>query len=204
MALANYTDLLAAVAKWMDRTDLTATIPDFVTLAEARLARDMRLRNQVVNTALATVANQNYVTLPADWLEIENITVSSVSPPGVMSVITPEVMDTLFPSGYRTGQPYRYAPLAQKLLLGPTPDAVYTISVDYYQRLGLAASTTNWLMTYYPTVYISACLVEGFSFLQDTDRLALWQSRYKEETTALQDADDASVRSGSSMRVRAL
>jgi len=44
MSLANYTDLLASVATWLNRTDLTSVIPDFVTLAEERIARDLAER----------------------------------------------------------------------------------------------------------------------------------------------------------------
>ena len=44
MALANYADLTASVANWLNRTDLTAIIPDFVAMAESDISRDLRLR----------------------------------------------------------------------------------------------------------------------------------------------------------------
>ena len=37
MALANYSDLQSAVAGWLNRTDLTSQIPDFIALAESKL-----------------------------------------------------------------------------------------------------------------------------------------------------------------------
>lgn len=44
MALdGTYSGLLASIAAWLDREDLTAMIPDFVTLAEARLNDRLRL-----------------------------------------------------------------------------------------------------------------------------------------------------------------
>jgi hypothetical protein len=42
MALANYADLLTSVAGWLNRTDLTATIPDFIRLAETEFNRSLR------------------------------------------------------------------------------------------------------------------------------------------------------------------
>jgi hypothetical protein len=39
MAINNYTELVAAIAEWLARDDLTARIPDFVTLAEAKINR---------------------------------------------------------------------------------------------------------------------------------------------------------------------
>ena len=35
MALVNYSDLKTSIADWLNRSDLTATIPDFITLAES-------------------------------------------------------------------------------------------------------------------------------------------------------------------------
>ena len=40
MAITNYSELKSAIADWLDRTDLTDQIPDFITLAEARHKRD--------------------------------------------------------------------------------------------------------------------------------------------------------------------
>ena len=79
MALATYSDLLAAVATWMDRTDLTTIIPDFVVLTEARIARDLRIRKQVSNTSISTVANTQYIAIPSDFLELENLSIPAAA-----------------------------------------------------------------------------------------------------------------------------
>ena len=39
MALDNYANLKDAVADWLDRSDLDSRIPDFISLAEARVNR---------------------------------------------------------------------------------------------------------------------------------------------------------------------
>lgn len=205
MALANYNDLLAAVASWMDRTDLTSVIPDFITVAESRIARDLRIRKQISTTALTTTAGSQSVTLPTDFLELENITLTSTSPPATLSVITPEILDRKYPKNYQTGQPMVYALLGDYLKLGPTPDAEYTVSIDYYARFSALSSTsTNWLMTNHPMVYLAGALCEGWLYLQDAEKLAIWDQRYRSEVSQLQDADDDSLRSGSAMRVRTL
>lgn len=205
MALATYTDMLASVAGWMNRTDLTAMIPDFVALAETRIARDLRLRRQVANAAILTVANTQSVTLPSDFLEIENIGLSSTSPQAPLSFVTPEIMDRRYPAGYNSGQPVVYTTLGDTIQLGPTPDSVYTVSLDYYQRLAaLTVTPTNWLLTNYPMVYLSAALVEGSLYLHDTDKVALWDARYRAEVKSLQETDDIALHGGSVMRVRVM
>ena len=204
MALSTYTDLQTSIANWLVRSDLTAVIPDFITLAEERIARDLRLRKQVTNTTLSTVAGTQTVTLPADFLEIENIGISSTTPQAALSVVTPEIMDRRYPAGYATGQPVVYSLLGDTIQFGPTPDAVYTISLDYYQRLNIAVSTTNWLLTNHPGVYLNACLVEANAYLLDADRAQAYDARYRAAVDALQTTDDSALRSGSAMRVRAL
>ena len=201
MALANYTDLLASLAAWSNRTDITALLPDFVALAEARIARDLRIRRQVTAASLATVANVQAVALPTDWLETENVTLVS-SPPNTLSVITPELMDAKFPAGYQTGRPVVYCIVGTNMQLGPTPDGVYTVTLDYYARFAaLSVTPTNWLLTNHPGIYLSGAMAELNLYLAD-DRVALWDQKYRAEVAALQAADDQSLRSGSAMRVR--
>lgn len=206
MALATYTDLLASVAAWLNRSDLTAVIPDFVSLAEGRIARDLRLRKQVINTTLTTLAGTQSVTLPSDFLEAENLAITSTSPAGALSVVTPEYLDRKFPpSANYTGQPLVYTVVGDDMRFGPTPDAVYTISLDYYQRFSALASTsTNWLLTNHPAVYLNACLVEGSAYLMDADKAQAYESRYQAAISDVQFRDDAALRSGSAMRVRSL
>lgn len=208
MALGSYTDLKNAIQTWTRRTDtndpMYAAIPDFVTLAEARIARDLRIRKQVTNTTLETVAGSQSVTLPVDFLEIENITNNSTNPPRQLHVVTPEIMDEKYPLNYFTGEPVVYALLGNVIQLGPTPDAVYNIGLDYYQRLDLAASGTNWLMTYHPNVYLSAALHEAFTFIKDDDAAAKWLTKYMGDVARLNQVDDDSLRTGSTMRVRTL
>lgn len=204
MALSTYTDLQASVAAWLNRTDLTAVIPDFVTLAEERIARDLRARRQVVNTTLTTVAGVQSVTLPTDFLEAENIGISSTTPPAALSVVTPEIMDRKYPAGYQTGQPVIYCFLGNAIQFGPTPDAAYTISLAYYQRLSLAVTATNWLLTNHPGIYLNACLVEGSAYMMDMEKAQAYDARYRSAVDDLQNSDDRSVRSGSAMRVRSL
>lgn len=205
MAIATYSDLQTSVANWLKRSDLTSIIPDFITLAEARIARDLRLRRQVTNTTLTTAAGTQTVTLPSDFLEMENITLTNTTPPAALSVVTPEIMDRKFPSGYANGQPVVYTIVGDAIQLGPTPDAVYTVSLDYYQRFAALSTTpTNWLLTNHPGVYLFGALAEGAPYLMEDERTPLWDTKYRAEVAALQQADDAALRSGSAMRVRTL
>lgn len=205
MALANYSDLLTALGNWSKRTDLTAVYPDFVALAEARMSKDLRVRSQVVTATLTTVSGTQTVALPSDFLEAENLTITSTTPQGALSVVTPEYMDRKYPAGYGNGQPVVYCTIGANLLLGPTPDSAYSISLVYYSKVpSLQSNSTNWLMTNHPGAYLAACMAEVCSYTFDDERIAGWNERYQAEITAIRKADDDAIRSGSAMRVRAI
>ena len=58
MALDTYANLLITIADWLNKTSLTAQIPDFVTLAEARLRRE--LKDWLRSTLLVTNVTADY------------------------------------------------------------------------------------------------------------------------------------------------
>ena len=48
MALGNYTELQASIADFLNRSDLTLVIPDFITMAEADMNRTLRIKDMSV------------------------------------------------------------------------------------------------------------------------------------------------------------
>lgn len=206
MALdGTYLGLKGAIASWLKRSDLTSSIPDLVDLAEARIARDLRLRAQVTFTTLTTVAGTEYVSLPTDFLEIENISLDgSVERP--LTYETPEQLDARFPLGSGQSKPAVYTIIGDRLYLGPCPDSAYTVKFTYYARFTAlsADADTNWLLTKHPSIYLFAALAEAAPFLMNDERTAMWEAKYQADKSALEVADDQSLRSGSALRVRAV
>jgi len=206
MALdGTYAGLLASVPQWLDRTDFGAIVPDLVTLAEARIARDMRLRNQITTTVTNTTAGTATIALPTGWLEFENLSLNT-TPGRSLSYETPEQLEQRFPSGYGSARPAAYTIIGLNLVLAPTPDDAYPVELVYYKKFDpLVSAGTNWLMTNYPSIYLNACLAEAAAFLdQDDARIARWEAKYRAEVKSLASADDTSIRSGSALRVRAI
>jgi hypothetical protein len=202
MALANYADLLASVANWAHRTDLTAILPDCVALAEARIQRDILLRTQTVTSTLTTTAGVQSVALPADWLEFENVSVAT-TPEKQLSYVTIEQLDTNYPFGASTGIPSVYTIEGSNILFGQTPDTAYTINIIYYAKFpSLITSSTNWLLTNHPSIYLNAVLVEVMSYIRDNENLSLFNQRYADAIAQLDKQNDRAIHSGSVLRVR--
>ena len=73
MALTTYTELKASLADWLNRSDLTTVIPDFIRLAEAQMERQLRTRQMIVRATASFAAAAEYGTVPDDFLEVKSI-----------------------------------------------------------------------------------------------------------------------------------
>jgi hypothetical protein len=72
MALTTYAELLTTVANYLARDDLTAYIPDGVTLFECAAARRLKVRLQESTTTLTP--SSGVATIPSDYLGYRRVT----------------------------------------------------------------------------------------------------------------------------------
>jgi hypothetical protein len=206
MALGTFTELKDAVADWLDRSDLTARIPDFITLAEARINRDLRIRPMEVRSTMETTSGQQYFNLPGGYVQMRNIQLNT-NPTAPLEYITPEMLDRLYGSS-ATGKPRAYSLIGDEIQLAPIPDSDYTLEMAFYEKftaLGDGTSgtvTTNWLTTNAPDVLLYGALLEAEPFIKNDERIGLWLNAYNGAIKKLQDADARDRHSGSAMRVR--
>lgn len=204
MALANYTDLQASVANWSHRNDLTALIPDFVTMAESRISRDLRLRKQITSTTLTTTAGASALAIPADWLEFENLSLNAGGISRQMVYVPIEHMEAKYDNSF-IGMPAVYTIEGDNVLFAPTPDSAYSVDVVYYARFpSLITAGVNWLMTNHPNIYLFAVLIEVFFYTQNPEQIQMFTARYNEGLKQLQDQDDRATHSGSALRVKVI
>jgi hypothetical protein len=197
MALANYTDLQAAVASWLARSDLSSQIPDFITLAEAKLNRVLRTRQmEQRSTAVAT----EYMALPDNFLELRDIQLNT-SPKQSLTEVSPDEIDRNYSTP--SGQPLVYCVIANQIQLAPAPDSTYTVEIDYYETIPpLASNATNWLLTVAPDIMLYGALLEASAYILDDPRIPLWQAAYTQVIGQLQSADKRARWSGSRLAVR--
>jgi len=206
MALSNYTELKDAIADWLDRSDLTDRIPDFIALAEARLNRELRIRPMEVRSTMTTTVGQRYFNLPGGYLQMRNFQINT-NPITPLEYITPEMLDRLYGSN-TTGKPRAYSLIGDEIQLAPIPDSTYTIEMAFYEKftpLGDGTSgtvTSNWLTNNAPDVLLYGALIEAEPFIKNDERIQLWLTAYKEAIDKIQKADDRDRHSGSQMRVR--
>ena len=206
MALGTFTELKDAVADWLDRSDLTARIPDFIALAEARISRDLRIRPMEVRSIMYTTSGQKYFNLPGGYIQMRNIQLNT-NPTTPLEYITPEMLDRLYGSN-STGKPKAYTLIGDEIQLSPVPDSAYELEMAFYEKftaLGDGTSgtvTSNYLTKNAPDVLLYGALMEAEPFIKNDERVSVWLNGYSNAVDKLQKADQRDRHSGSAMRIR--
>ena len=171
MALSTYSELQTSIAKYLNRNDLTDNIPDFITLTEGKLNRDLLIRASVVRAETTTTSGTAFYNLPSDIIELKNITRDTSSASFALSYLSLESASREY-GGVSSGFPRAYSSVGDTIKLLPTPDAAYTIGINYYQKLiALSDSnTSNIILENYPDLYLFGSCFEGALFLNDTEQ----------------------------------
>ena len=190
MALSTYSELLSTVANYLNRDDLTTLIPTFITLTENRLNRELRVRANMVRAITTTTAGQAFYDFPSDLIELRNITYDNNSQSHALRYLSPESVSREYGTVV-SGQPRAYTNLGNDLKLVPSPDAAYSISINYYSQLrSLSDSvTTNDVLTQYPSLYLFGACLEGAIYLNDTEQTNRFGSVFQKALDDVQRAE---------------
>jgi len=200
MSITTYAELKTAVANWLNRTDLTSKIPDFITIAESQLASDLRIR-EMEKRVTASISTE-YFDIPTDFIEMRNIQLNT-SPITRLNYYSPEQMDTFEPYT-SSGKPLFYTIHGTEFQLKPIPDQSYTIEMTYFYRPTAfsADNDTNTILTRYPDIYLYASCLAAQPYLADDKRIALWLTAYQTRIAILNESDKHGRFSGSTLRTR--
>lgn len=196
MALSTYSDLKTSIANYLGRSDLTSQIPDFITLAEVRLSRELRIRQMLSNSTIATVGGTNTVSLPSDFLDLRDIYVDG-NPRQPISYMTPAAFSRDAQPEF-SGKPVYYTINATQFVLAPNPDTNYNIKVLYYAKPTVLSdsNTSNAFLANAPDALLYASLLEAEPYLMNDQRILVWSNLYSNALQALNTADEKSEFSG--------
>jgi hypothetical protein len=202
MALTTYAELKTSVGDWLNRSDLTTAIPDFISLAEAQIERNLRTRQMIVRSTASLTTE--YSAVPDDFLEAKTFKLDT-SPPTPLQFETIDSMDNLSVVYTSSGKPAYFSVVGNQFRFIPTPDTEYTGELTYYAKLSKLSSTntSNWLLTAAPDIYIYGALMQAAPYLQDDARITVWAALYKNGLEELKLSDDRGSTSGGVLVTRA-
>jgi hypothetical protein len=196
MAFTTYTELKASVADYLARTDLTTQIPDFISLAEKRLKRDLRIRQMLKVVTTAMTAGDGTVALPSDFLAMRDLHLAT-NPASSIEYLSP----SNFYTNARTtesGKPTKYTVLAAEFQFAPIPDSTYTLNMLYYAAPPYLSSSvsSNVFLANCQDLLLYATLGEAEPYLMNDARVQTWAALYDRGVNSLTAADDSSEYTG--------
>ena len=196
MSITNYSDLKTQVANYLGRSDLTSQIPTFISFAELRLSRDIRIR-QMLKTATATMTGgDSTVGLPSDFLQMRDLFVDG-TPRIAVSYVTPSTF-TRDARATESGKPVFYTMRGNEFEFAPIPDTNYTLQMLYYAKpTALSDSNpSNTFLANCPDALLYGALVEAEPYLMNDARTELWTNLYRAAVNNLNTSDEEAEYSG--------
>lgn len=164
MSLADYAGLKASIASTLNKTNLTASIPDFITLAEAMMARDITSVGQIDSWADVEVDDDGW-QLPCTADEVASVTYSD----RMLSYLSPDRVDEV--SGTVPGF---YTIDGGTLKVVPSGTVTVRLKKTFCPLSD--SVSVNWLLRDHPDAYLYGALMQAAPFLRDDERIPVWKS----------------------------
>lgn len=179
----SYDDLIAAVASWINRSDLNANVPDFVALAEDEIFKVYSAReNEVTLTVDRTTEDPVTGTLPVPPDYRTMITFTADGVPLRRSQLSQVQAWQAAQEGTFINPPKSFARDFTDFVLYPFPDSGKVYELYYYGNLTRLSSSnqTNAILAKNGGLYLYGSLVEAEPFLRGAQLqlVQLWRDRY--------------------------
>jgi hypothetical protein len=189
----NYAQLSAAIQEYCQSTEASfvANIPTFVKQAEKRIYNMIQFPSLRKNVTGTTSSGNKYLACPDDFLAPYSLAV--ILADGSYEYLLNKDVNFIresYPTPTDTGTPAYYALFGPRsdqateltFLLGPTPNAAYTMELHYFFYPSSIVDTgTSWLGDNFDPVLLYGSLVEAYTYLKgDPDLQAQYENKYKE------------------------
>jgi hypothetical protein len=200
-----YTELVTFVSDITENTFLTRDMDMFIKQAEQKIYNTVQLPNLRKNVTGVTSPANKYLACPDDFLSTYSLAVINAS--GNYTFLLNKDVNFIreaFPNPTSTGLPSHYAifgPLSSNpnelvFLLGPTPDATYTMELHYfYYPESIVTTQTTWLGDNFDSALLNGTLVEALRFMKgEADLVALYKGMYDNSLILLKQLGDGKDR----------
>jgi len=198
---------------------VTATCEEFINTALRRLQRTHLFRCQELSLDIPYSATTQSVPLPPDFLTESGVWSKDPSATDPTKALAPVVrtqrrfwIEAVDPSNLRdTIYPNVASPSAntflltsrwyyiwaQQLVIVPQPNALITLTLDYWKKTAdLTGVQFNDFTVLYPDLLRAGALVEAYKFLHEDERAATIEAEYQDKLRQSIGIDDTTAFSG--------
>jgi hypothetical protein len=193
----NYAELTTTIQDYTENTFSADQLATFVKQAEKRIFNTVQFPSLRKNVTGLTTANNKYLSSPGDFLSAYSLAVID-STGRYEFLINKDVnfIRAAYPSPNATGLPRYYALFGPtttndpnpvitnelSFILGPTPDAAYSVELHYFfYPESISVAGNSWLGDNYSPVLLYGALVEANTFMKgEPDMTAMYEAKYQE------------------------
>jgi hypothetical protein len=190
----NYTELVAAIEAYSENYDtgtggFVENIPVFVQNAEQRIYNSVQIPSLRKNVTGTLTDGNKYLSCPDDYLSTYSLAV--INPDTSYSYLLNKDVNFIreaYPTPTSKGTPAYYALFGSQytnlnelsFILGPTPDADYTVELHYfYYPESIVTAGTSWLGDNFSLVLFYGAMVEACAYMKsDPDVASNYKDRY--------------------------
>ena len=214
-----YTELVAAIQTYTENNFPTITLADsstvtstqqmnrFIEQAEQRIYNSVQFPSLRKTTTLTTTSGSQYLNCPDDYLASYAVGISTSTDyvfllnkdVSFIRQAYPLVTSTGLPQYYALFGPQASSDLELRFILGPTPDATYSVELQYFfypESITTTTSGRTWLGDNFDTVLLYGCLVEAYGYMKgESDLMSMYDTKYKEALALAKRLGDGLERS---------
>lgn len=190
--MTTYALLKSDTADWLERSDLTNTIPTLIRLCEAQIRRNLRVR--AMETAADITITSGSGSLPSGFLEARRFTWDESNARNI-DFVSPH--DFYSSAEYdQSGTPSIYT--IENSTVYVRPSATGTGKLLYFKAFDALSddSDTNWALTNAYDLYLYGTLMNAAPYLKEDSRVAVWDAGYQRALAELNRSEDRARRSG--------
>jgi hypothetical protein len=199
---STYQELKDQIINFINKPDIDQTVDTFIDLAEADMSR--RLRHWRMERRSTAILDTQYSALPTDFIEPVRLAITSGDTYKLEAESQAQLLDRRAAAANTTGLPKYYAISTGSVEVFPTPDGEYTLELLYVSKIQALSSsnTSNWILQYFPDIYLYGSLLHTAPFLEQDQRLNVWSSLYDKGIEAVNNENGNSKFGGSGLRVK--
>jgi hypothetical protein len=206
-----YDELFAAIQSYTENqfpdtyladgtfVDSETQINTIIKQAEQRIYNTVQFPSLRKNVTGVLTTNNKYLSAPSDFLSVYSLAVIDATGSyeyllnkdvNFIRQAYPQPTDTAIPKYYAlfgpttSSDPSPIITDELSFILGPTPDAAYSVELHYYyypESITVAADGRTWLGDNFDSVLLYGSLVEAYTFMKgEADLVALYNTKYQE------------------------
>lgn len=178
MAYDTYAGLQTTIADWLHRSDLTAKIPDFISLAERVINRRLNIFPREVEQPLTAPTIGRTVALPSDFGQPIGLYMTDLAPREELTQLTAAQLNVDLVNRLR---PLYWAIDGVNIAFESPSDQAYPMVLRYQQNVILSTlAPSHPTFVRYPDLYLYGALSNAAPYVRDDARWPTWDGKFKE------------------------